>query len=110
MAPGRPGPIHVGTESIHDNKIPGWNSQNHWHLPDALLLDGGTTQADVGPWRSQISGWQEVFPLTYDAAEPGGPLKPQYCLERLRDSAAPGTIVASGVCSRTSVTARVGNG
>ena len=61
------------------------------------LLADGSSQADLGPWRSRISGWQEVFPLTYDAAEPGAALKPQYCLERLRDSAPAGTIVASGV-------------
>ena len=61
------------------------------------LLAGGVVQTDISEWKSRISGWQEIFPLTYDQSEPGGALKPQYCLERLRDSAPEGTIVASGV-------------
>ena len=61
------------------------------------LLAGGTAQADISAWKSRVSGWQEVFPLTYDDAEAGAALKPQYCLEKLRDSAPAGTIVASGV-------------
>ena len=61
------------------------------------LLDGGTAPADISAWKSRVSGWQEIFPLTYDDAEAGAALKPQYCLEKLRDSAPAGTIVASGV-------------
>ncbi|MDA2974737.1 MAG: biosynthetic-type acetolactate synthase large subunit, partial [Actinomycetota bacterium] len=61
------------------------------------LLAGGTTQADISAWKSRVSGWQEIFPLTYDDAEAGAALKPQYCLEKLRDAAPEGTIVASGV-------------
>ena len=61
------------------------------------LLAGGTAQADISEWKSRVSGWQEIFPLTYDEAEAGAALKPQYCLEKLRDSAPAGTIVASGV-------------
>ncbi|MGA0417362.1 MAG: biosynthetic-type acetolactate synthase large subunit, partial [Ilumatobacteraceae bacterium] len=61
------------------------------------LLSGGTAPADISAWKSRVSGWQEIFPLTYDEAEAGAALKPQYCLEKLRDSAPAGTIVASGV-------------
>jgi acetolactate synthase-1/2/3 large subunit len=61
------------------------------------LLDGGEMQADVGPWRSRVSGWREQFPLTYDQSEPGEALKPQYCLEMLRDNAPEDTILVSGV-------------
>ena len=61
------------------------------------LLDGGTTQADTGAWKSRVSGWREQFPLTYEPSEPGNALKPQFCLEKLRDAAPEGTIVASGV-------------
>ena len=50
------------------------------------LLDGGTEQADTGAWKSRISGWREQFPLTYEPSEPGEALKPQFCLEQLRDS------------------------
>jgi len=61
------------------------------------LLEAGTTQADLSTWRSRVSGWQEQFPLTYEPSEPGRALKPQFCLEKLRDSAPEGTIVVSGV-------------
>ncbi len=61
------------------------------------LLHEGTTQADVGPWRSKLSGWQEKFPVAYDQSGPGERLKPQFCLERLRDLAPEGTIVVAGV-------------
>ncbi len=61
------------------------------------LLHEGTTQADVGPWRSKVSGWQEKFPVAYDQSAPGERLKPQFCLERLRDLAPEGTIVVAGV-------------
>ncbi|MDA2944712.1 MAG: acetolactate synthase large subunit [Actinomycetota bacterium] len=61
------------------------------------LLASGVAQADISEWKSRVSGWQEIFPLTYDAAEPGAALKPQFCLERLRDSSPEDTIVVSGV-------------
>jgi acetolactate synthase-1/2/3 large subunit len=61
------------------------------------LTAGGTVQADTSAWRSRISGWREQFPLTYEQSEPGEALKPQYCLERLRDNAPGDTIVVSGV-------------
>ena len=54
-------------------------------------------QVDITPWRSRVSGWQEQFPLTYEPSEEGGVLKPQYCLEQLRDAAPEGTILVSGV-------------
>jgi acetolactate synthase I/II/III large subunit len=61
------------------------------------LLDSGETQAEIGAWKSRISGWREQFPLTYEPSEPGEALKPQFCLEVLRDSAPEGTILCSGV-------------
>ena len=61
------------------------------------LLSSGTTQADTSAWKSRISGWRETYPLTYEQSLPGDALKPQYCLEVLRDSAPEDTIVASGV-------------
>ena len=59
-------------------------------------LEGGAERADTGAWRSRISGWQEQFPYAYEAAEPGEALKPQFCLETLRDCAPAGTILVSG--------------
>ena len=61
------------------------------------LLQGGATATDTSAWRSRISGWREQFPLSYEQSEPGEALKPQYCLELLRDSAPEGTILVSGV-------------
>ncbi|TDT17696.1 acetolactate synthase large subunit [Ilumatobacter fluminis] len=61
------------------------------------LMDSGIEQPDLAPWKSRISGWQEQFPVAYEASEPGRALKPQYCLEQLRDAAPPGTILCSGV-------------
>jgi acetolactate synthase-1/2/3 large subunit len=61
------------------------------------LMASGVTQADTSAWRSRISGWQEQFPYSYEPSEPGEALKPQFCLEVLRDSAPEGTILVSGV-------------
>jgi len=63
----------------------------------AELSAAGSGQIDITPWRSKVSGWKETFPLTYDPHEPGAALKPQYCLEKLRDLAPEGTIVCAGV-------------
>src|SRR5881398_1980994 len=60
-------------------------------------LGGAEAQPDRTPWKQQISGWQERFPLTYDQAEDGEALKPQMVLEQLRDSAPEDCIVVSGV-------------
>ncbi len=61
------------------------------------LADLGIEAADLTEWRGRISGWQERFPLHYDAHVEGDALKPQQVMEILRDSAPEGTILASGV-------------
>ncbi len=61
------------------------------------LIAEGSQQVDIDPWRSKVSGWREKFPVAYDQSEPGARLKPQFCLEKLRDAAPEGTIVVSGV-------------
>ena len=64
----------------------------------AMLEEVGTrSAADHAAWRSTLSGWQEKYPLAYEPAKPGGKLKPQMVLERLRDLSPADTIVASGV-------------
>ena len=60
-------------------------------------MEGGAERADTSAWRSRISGWREQFPYAYEQSEPGEALKPQYCLESLRDAAPEGTILVSGV-------------
>ena len=61
------------------------------------LLDGGAAFLDRSAWKQTISGWRETYPLTYQQSEPGEALKPQFVLERLRDSTPDDTIVAAGV-------------
>jgi len=47
-------------------------------------------------WRTQLRTWQEEHPLHYEQLE-DGPLKPQFCIDTLRDNTPADTIVASGV-------------
>ena len=61
------------------------------------LLAGTMVQADISPWRSRVNGWKENFPLANEPSAPGAALKPQYCLEKLRDASPDGTILVSGV-------------
>jgi acetolactate synthase-1/2/3 large subunit len=61
------------------------------------LLAAGEVLADTSAWKSRISGWREQFPLHYSSSQPGDALKPQYCLEQLRDLSPEGTILCSGV-------------
>jgi len=51
---------------------------------------------DLAPWLAQLRAWQEQFPLTYDQ-DSGGPLKPQFVVETLRDMTPDDTIVVAGV-------------
>jgi len=59
--------------------------------------DVAAHQPDRSAWKQAISGWQEKFPMVYEPSVDGGPLKPQYVLEQLRDRAPEDCIVASGV-------------
>ena len=64
---------------------------------NAQLEKRGVGTADRAEWRSTLSGWQEKYPLKYPHAEPGGPLKPQFVIEQLRDHTPDDTIVVAGV-------------
>jgi acetolactate synthase-1/2/3 large subunit len=61
------------------------------------LLSGGAAFPDRTAWKQTVSGWQENFPLTYEQAQAGDALKPQFVMEKLRDAAPDGTILAAGV-------------
>ncbi len=68
--------------------------------PEGSAPESGSPAArrpDLRPWISEIRGWQERYPLTYDRSGDTGVLKPQQVVESLRDAAEPGTIVVSGV-------------
>jgi acetolactate synthase I/II/III large subunit len=51
---------------------------------------------DLSAWHAQVGAWQQQFPLHYDQAD-DGPLKPQYCIEMLRENTPDDTILVSGV-------------
>jgi acetolactate synthase-1/2/3 large subunit len=51
---------------------------------------------DRSAWLGQLADWQRRYPYRYDQ-QPDGPLKPQFCVERLRDHADEDTIVVAGV-------------
>jgi acetolactate synthase-1/2/3 large subunit len=56
--------------------------------------DGGIP--DRSAWLAQLNAWREENPYRYDQ-QPDGPLKPQYCIERLYAAAGSDAIVVSGV-------------
>jgi acetolactate synthase-1/2/3 large subunit len=47
-------------------------------------------------WHAQLRDWKERYPLVYEQEE-GGPLKPQLCIDVLRDRSPDDTIVVAGV-------------
>jgi len=51
---------------------------------------------DRSEWNQRLADWQERYPFRYQQDD-GGPLKPQYCIERLRDLSPDDTIVCAGV-------------
>jgi acetolactate synthase-1/2/3 large subunit len=51
---------------------------------------------DRAEWAATVAGWQARHPLHYHQPE-DGPLKPQFCIEMLRDHTPDDTIVVSGV-------------
>jgi acetolactate synthase-1/2/3 large subunit len=57
---------------------------------------GKHDRADQTEWHAQLNSWREEHPLTYEQEE-DGPLKPQFCIEALRDNTPDDTIVVSGV-------------
>jgi acetolactate synthase-1/2/3 large subunit len=61
-------------------------------------LEGEVETPDRSEWDTRIRAWQEEFPLHYDQGwGEGDTLKPQFCLETLRDNTPDDTILVSGV-------------
>jgi len=61
-------------------------------------LGGAGAQADRRAWDAQLDDWRRRHPLAYDQGwGEGDTLKPQFCIESLRDNTPADTIVASGV-------------
>src|SRR5438445_11832761 len=63
---------------------------------EAELAETATVPFDRSDWKATLAGWQAAHPLAYDQEE-DGPLKPQFCIEQLRDHTPDDTIVVSGV-------------
>ena len=63
---------------------------------EGLLAETATIAPDRSEWNATLAGWQQTYPLAYDQEE-DGPLKPQFCIESLRDNTPDDTIVVSGV-------------
>ena len=57
---------------------------------------GAGSWPSLDEWHAQLREWQQRFPLVYEQVE-GGPLKPQLCIDTLRDRTPDDTIVVSGV-------------
>ena len=53
-------------------------------------------KADQSEWHTLVNSWRNDHPLTYTQEE-DGPLKPQFCIEALRDNTPDDAIVVSGV-------------
>jgi acetolactate synthase-1/2/3 large subunit len=51
---------------------------------------------DISDWIDQIREWQSDYPLRYTQEE-GGPLKPQYVIERLRENTPDDCVLVAGV-------------
>jgi acetolactate synthase-1/2/3 large subunit len=51
---------------------------------------------DLSEWTAQLNEWRTTYPLTYRQEE-GGPLKPQYVIEMLRDNTPDDTVLVAGV-------------
>jgi acetolactate synthase-1/2/3 large subunit len=63
-----------------------------------LAATGGSSEPSDArrSWLATLDAWRERHPFTYEQ-EPGGPLKPQFVLERLRDATGGDALVTAGV-------------
>lgn len=55
-----------------------------------------TAKPDLTKWWDTVNRWREEFPLTYDKSDTDS-LKPQYCIEQIRDASPDNTILVAGV-------------
>ncbi|HVB77311.1 MAG TPA: biosynthetic-type acetolactate synthase large subunit [Candidatus Nitrosotalea sp.] len=62
----------------------------------ALNRQLGSLASDRGEWLAQLQSWQLEYPFAYEQAD-GGPIKPQFVIERLSTLLGPSTLVTAGV-------------
>ena len=87
-------PAEIGKVRRPDVAIIGDAKQVIAALADAA---DGVEQGDLTAWWETLHGWQARYPLTYDAQEPGAPLRPQAVVEALAANSPADTIVVAGV-------------
>jgi acetolactate synthase-1/2/3 large subunit len=58
--------------------------------------DEAGSPPDRTTWLNQLEAWRAQYPYAYDQ-QPDGPIKPQYCVERLFASAGSESVVVAGV-------------
>ena len=99
--------IHVDIDPAEQGKV---RRPDVPIVGDCRLRDGRDRAGDQGPARRRrrrrptrrrgaagSPGGGSSSRSTYEPSEPGHALKPQFCLEKLRDAAPEGTILTSGV-------------
>ncbi len=91
--------IHIDIDRAEINKVRRADVALVGDVREMLTaLDAaGAMPGSLDAWWRQIHEWQRDFPLTYDEPSTDGPLRPQAVIEAIARTAAPGTIVASGV-------------
>jgi len=92
-------PAELGKVRRPDVPIVGDCRQVIEELVRAVREVAETTPApDRTPWNEQLRAWQEQYPLTYEQGwSESDTLKPQFCIETLRDNSPDDTIVVAGV-------------
>jgi acetolactate synthase-1/2/3 large subunit len=91
--------IHVDIDRAEFNKVRRADVTLQSNVAVALraMDDALATPQNLDVWWKEIRSWQERYPLVYDEPAPEGLLRPQAVIEAIARSAAPGTIVSSGV-------------
>ncbi|MDQ3980709.1 MAG: acetolactate synthase large subunit [Actinomycetota bacterium] len=61
-------------------------------------MGGAASQPDRSEWNAQLDGWRKQYPLRYEQGwNEDDKLKPQFCIEQLRENTPDDTILCSGV-------------
>ncbi len=91
--------IHVDIDRAELNKVRRADVAVHGDVREAMemMITRLGAPSDLTAWWRQLREWQSEYPLVYDDALDDGPLRPQAVIEAIAHSAAPGTIVTSGV-------------
>jgi acetolactate synthase I/II/III large subunit len=90
-------PAEIGKNRVADVPIVGDCRDVIGKLAAELASRQGDAGApDRSAWLEQLEDWRRRFPLHYDQTA-DGPLKPQFCIERLAAAAGTDAVVVAGV-------------